>query len=357
MDLVGVMLMEHLRRDYAGQVAPEAVAPPIRPVTRRAAANRVWLRFVEYPRWLARNRGRFDLFHVVDHSYSQLLHEIPRERAIVTCHDIDTFRCLLEPRKDPRPLAFRLMTRRILAGFRKAAHVACDSAATMNDLARHGVMDPSRMSVVPLAPHPACSPEPDAEADAEAERLLGPSSPGAFDLLHVGSTMHRKRIDLLLRVTAMVRDELPGVRLVRVGGPLTPRQRRLARGYRIENAILELPFLDRRVLAAVYRRAAVALLTSQAEGFGLPVVEAMACGTPVVASDLPVLREVGGDATAYCGLENPPAWLAAVGQLLRQKRDSPETFHNWQQKCLEQSSKFSWKAYTEKMFAVYNKTL
>lgn len=357
MDLVGTMLVEHLRRDHAGEVEVEAVAPAIRPVTSRVSVNRAWLRFVDYPSWLRRNRARFDLFHIVDHSYSQLVHDLPPGRAIVTCHDIETFRCLLEPDKDRRPLPFRLMTRRILAGFKKAAQVACDSHATLDDLVRHSVLPPERLSVVPLAPHPSCSPDPDPPADAEAERLLGPKRPGAFDLLHVGSTVHRKRIDLLLRVSAMVRDVFPGARLVRVGGTLNPIQRRLARGYGIGSAILELPFLDRAVLAAVYRRATVALLTSEMEGFGLPVVEALACGTPVVASDLPVLREVGGDVASYCGLEDPACWLASVTRFLALQRDSPHMFLEWQRKCTEQGAHFSWKAYAKSMLAVYNKSL
>ena len=61
-----------------------------------------------------------------------------------------------------------------------------------------------------------------------------------------------------------------------------------------------MPLLDRDELADLYRRAALVLLPSDREGFGLPVVEAMACGTPVVASDIPALREIGGDAAAYC---------------------------------------------------------
>ena len=65
-----------------------------------------------------------------------------------------------------------------------------------------------------------------------------------------------------------------------------------------------LPFLDRATLAAVYRRSALVLLPSEREGFGLPVLEALACGTPVVASDIDALREVGGDAVRYCPAED-----------------------------------------------------
>ena len=76
-------------------------------------------------------------------------------------------------------------------------------------------------------------------------------------------------------------------------------------------------FVDERTLAALYRRAALVLLPSEREGFGLPLLEAMACGTPVVASDLPVLREVGGSAVEYCPVGEIDAWVGAVSALRR----------------------------------------
>src|SRR5258707_15211653 len=98
-----------------------------------------------------------------------------------------------------------------------------------------------------------------------------------------------------------------------------------------------MPFLERKVLASVYRRAAVVLLPSDAEGFALPLVEAMACGRPVVASDLPVLREVGGDAAFYCSAPDANSWIQTACALLggRDDRDRVRARTAW-------AARFSW---------------
>ncbi len=347
MDIVGDMLQQNLRPP----IEPQQILRPIRKVTPNLALNRLWLRFVDYPRWVRRNRSRFDVFHIVDHSYSQLAHELPPERTVITCHDIDTFRSVLEPKQHPRSPAFRMMTKRILAGFERAAHVACDSSATLADLERFNVLPRARMSVVPLGTHPSCSPEPDPEADLKAAALLGP--PGqTVDILHVGSTIARKRIDVLLRVFAEAKRTIPNLRLLRVGGPFTPEQAAMA-----GEGVLVLPFVDRATLAAIYRRASLVLLPSDAEGFGLPVTEALACGTPVLASDLPVLREVGGHAAEYCLPADVPSWTAALLRLIAERDEFPQSWETRRLKGIAQSQLFSWANYSICMTNVYNKLL
>jgi glycosyltransferase involved in cell wall biosynthesis len=344
MDLVGQM---HAAQLSALGIPHQVIAPPIRRRTPSFALDRLFFRFGDYPR-LARGL-KHDLFHIIDHSYSQLIHALPAARTVVTCHDIDTFRSVLEPHRDPRGTPFRLMTNRILSGFRQAAHVACDSIATYDEIRKFDLIPAARLSVVPLGVHPACSPEPDEAADGEAARLLN-HHPGPA-LLHVGSTIARKRIDLLLRVFAKVHSRHPDLRLIRIGGPRTQPQRELARQLGVESLILELPYLDREVLAAVYRRATLVLQPSDAEGFGLPVAEAMACGTPVVASDLPVLREVGGDAAVYCPPGDEAAWVAEVEKLLGKPLNSLRAA------SLKHASQFCWVSYTKRMSDVYNSLL
>jgi glycosyltransferase involved in cell wall biosynthesis len=361
MDLVADMLMKQLRATYAGQIEATLFRPrmrarasmiPLAGSTRTAFtvdrfSNRLW----DYPRAARQLGASFDVFHVVDHSYAQVVHALPPGRALVTCHDLDTFRCVLEPELDPRSAPFRAMTRHILDGLRKAAHIACDSEATRDALVEKAHVDGSLTSVVLNGPHPSCSPEAEPAADAEAGRLLGPAGRYA-ELLHVGSTIARKRIDVLLHVVAAVRKQCPDVRLVRVGGPFTAEQRAVVRDLGLDEAIVVLPFLDRSTLAAVYRRSALLLLPSEREGFGLPVVEALACGTPVVASDIDPLREVGGDAIEYCEADDVEAWTGTVRRLLAERRDR-DLRRIRRDAGIARASSFSWSRYAADVASLY----
>ena len=363
MELVPDMLFEQLTLRHSDKFAASELCAPMQHYFTRLPfwgqralffnADRLMNRFAAYPRWLERRASQFDLFHLIDHSYAQIVHHLPPERTIVTCHDLDTFRCLLDPEKERRPRWFRMMTQRILNGFRQAAHVIAVSAATRDQIVRHGLMPAERVTVIHNGVHPSCSALPDPEADAEAARLLPANPNGAVRLLHVGSVAPRKRIDVLLRVFAAVRRDLPQAQLVRIGGDFTPAQLQLARDLNIEKSIVVLPQLTRRLLAAIYRRANLLLLTSEAEGFGLPVIEALACGCPVVASDIPVLREVSGSAIDYCPIADIDAWKQTVLQLGPEnstRRLSPES-------AVAYATRFSWVENARKTADIYKKVL
>ena len=363
MDLVADMLFDRLQREHAAFIEATLVRPSMRrraglvPGAHRLAwapsidrvANRLW----DYPRVLTRSAPRFDLFHVVDHSYAQLVHRLPPERTIVTCHDLDTFRSILDPALERRSPMFRAMTRHILDGLRKAGHIACDSNATRDALVAKAGIAADRTSVVPNGPHPSCTPRPEPAADVEAARLLGPRSAGYVEILHVGSTIVRKRIDVLLRVFKALHDTHRDVRLVRVGGPFTAAQQALVRELGIGGAVVVLPMLDRATLASVYRRSALLLMTSEREGFGLPVLEALACGTPVVASDVPAMREVGGYAVSYCPVEDVDAWMRTVSRLLDERRHQPAQWTMRSETGIRRAAAFSWSRYASDVVDIY----
>jgi len=361
MDLVADMLYEHLRREHASTVEATLVRPPMpRRLTRlplvaapakASILDRALARQWDYPRALGAIRGRFDVYHVVDHTYAHLVHALPADRTVVTCHDVDAFRSILQPEDEQRSAPYRWMSARILAGLRLAAHVPCDSESTRDALVSLAGFPQDRLSVIANGTDTARWQDTDALADLEAARLLGPRQ--GVELLHVGSTIPRKRIDILLDVFAAVKAERKDARLIRVGGPFTAEQRVRARELGILDAVVVLPFVDRATLAAVYRRAALTLLPSEREGFGLPLVESLASGTPMVATDIPVLRELGGDAVSYCPLEDIVQWAIAILALLAERERLPERWRLRRAAGVSRASDFSWSHYAARLVGIY----
>jgi glycosyltransferase involved in cell wall biosynthesis len=364
MDLTAQMVFDHLQSEAGPHLRVGRIRPGMRrlfsalPASPRFALNadRVVARFLDYPRALRRQRARFDLFHIVDHSYAHLACELPGDRTVITCHDVDAFRCLARPGSGVRQFVMRAMAQRSLQGLRRAARVLCVSAATRDELIAARLVEPERTAIIHNGVHPACSPFPDPDADAEAARLCG-AGPDSIPVLHVGSTVARKRIEFLLKVIAEVRKQRPNVILLRVGGPLTGPQKAIAACLGLEPCITTLPRLSPRVLSAVYRRAVLVLQPSEREGFGLPVAEALACGTPIIASGLPSLQEVGGGAAVYCPVGDLTAWCGEVVRLIDEYRSHQGHLPERRLPGLAQAAKFSWTAHARQLMAIYRDLL
>jgi glycosyltransferase involved in cell wall biosynthesis len=348
MDLVADTLLSKLSTLECGLgLHVELLRPTLR--DRGPGIGRYVNRFWDYPRWLKQRSRHFDVFHVVDHSYAHLVHQLPADRTIVTCHDIDAFLPVAAPSLSTTRLPLAL-TRRVLSGMRKAAHVTCISNATYDEARRYNLLPADRSSVVPVGTRDGFSGSPVREPDAALESLLGPREPGCIELLHVGSCITRKRIDRLLEVFAAIRRTEPHARLLKAGGAFTAAQQQHIESMDLARSVTQLPFLDSGQLASLYRRADVLLLSSDREGFGLPVVEALACGTPVIATDIPVFREVGGDAVTYCAPEFVEDWVAAF---LRLREEPSEQADGRRQRGFKRARQFSWDGFATHMARLY----
>ncbi len=171
-------------------------------------------------------------------------------------------------------------------------------------------------------------------------------------LLHVGTCNKRKRIDVLLDVVAAVRQTVPDLRLVKVGGAWSADHRQRIARLGLAGAITHVCGLTRVELAEVYRRAPVVLVPSGAEGFGLPVIEALACGAAVASSDIPALREAGGPAAAFVPVGDVGAWSDVVAKLLTDRSAAPP---RWDR--LAWAGRFTWTAHAKIIARAYHQLL
>ena len=260
----------------------------------------------------ALGRGRaFDVWHVMDGSRAFLSLALPRDRLVITAHDIIPW---LQARRrfpgaPPVGAAARWLWRRNGAAMRSARHLVCDSACTAQDVQREFGVDPARCSVVPLPVRPTL-------AILAADRSSAPSERPEGIVMHVGNDAFYKNRAQVLRVFARLDSDHPR-RLVMVGPPPSADLEQLVHQYGMAPRVEWVVGVTDEELAAWYRRASVLLFPSVYEGYGWPVLEAMGFGVRVVASDRGSLPEVVGMDDTFVALDDEVGMADAVMDALR----------------------------------------
>ncbi len=254
-------------------------------------------------------------------------------RQVVTIYDVISARY---PEYLPSPamrLIFEVTTRLAL---RTAGHILTLSEASRQDLVTLYRVDPARISVTPLAADPRFRP---AHPDAidSLKRRLG--LPDRY-VLYVGINKPHKNLTRLVEAWAQVeKQSATDCHLVLAGreDPRYPQAREHAAALGLER-VLFLGAVAEVDLPALYSGAELFVFPSLYEGFGLPVVEAMACGTPVACSNVSSLPEVADDAALLFDPHTPEAIAAAIHQVLRDAGLRAAL----RQRSLEQAGHFSW---------------
>lgn len=221
---------------------------------------------------------------------------------------------------------------------KRATLVLTNSENTKADVVRHFKVPPEKVRVIPLAAAECFRVRPDTGPAAAAlgQRGLGPRP----FLLFVGKLSVRRCVPMLIRVFGQLvhRDRLAH-QLVIVGqNHLGLPLKELARAFGIDDRILHLPRVSDEELVALYNRADCLVLPSLYEGFGLPIVEAMACGCPVIVFRNSALAEVGAGAVHYPASSSAEGLLEALQAVL----SSPVLRAELRQKGLERAREFSW---------------
>jgi glycosyltransferase involved in cell wall biosynthesis len=228
---------------------------------------------------------------------------------IVIVHDLAVL-CMPQHATLQKRLLMQPMLRQVV---KTASVIGTVSRASQAEIVQRLGVAEARTAVFPGAAHPSCRPAP-ADAVASARSRYGLTS---RYVLTVGTLEPRKDLQTLLRAFDRLRQSGEAHELVVVGGRGW-KDRALVRELeaRAGNGVRWLGYVKEGDLAALYTGADLFAFSPVLEGFGLPLVEAMACGTAVVASDVPALREVGGDVARYVPPGDDALFARAIGEEL-----------------------------------------
>lgn len=286
-------------------------------------------------------RDRVDVFH----GTSFRLRARGRLGSVVTIHDLSAERL---PGLGGRRFGQRLASAKTRWTARRAERVIADSRSGAADVAAVFGVAPERIVVVPLGVGPEFFPEPPPVQEAVRARL----APGREGLiLFCGTLEPRKDVPTLVRAFARVPGGRHRYRLVLAGGDgrASAEIATLVSRLGLGDAVAFEGYMDVAQLRGLYSAATLFVLPSLYEGFGLPVLEAMACGTPVIATDSSSLPEVVGDA----GLLVPPGDPEALAGAMARVLDDADLAADLRQRGLRRAKGFTWEATAAKTLAVY----
>jgi glycosyltransferase involved in cell wall biosynthesis len=282
----------------------------------------------------------------VYHATEHLLPRLKRVPSVFTLHDIAYLRYpqyhLLQNR-----LFLRWMMPRFL---RQADHIIAISESTRRDALQHYRLDPAKIGVIPEGVEPRFTSAVEAKQLDAVRRAY--DLPARF-ILFVGTIEPRKNLPTLLEAYAALRSKHPDVGLVIAGGKGWLYQsffdRLTALG--LPNVVKLTGFVTDEQLPALLNAAEVFAFPSHFEGFGLPPLEAMACGVPVVCSNASSLPEVVGDAGLLVPPDDSRAWVEALDRVL----SNPGLRLELRGRGLARARQFTWEAAARQTLAVYQR--
>lgn len=303
---------------------------------------RLWYR-LHLPLWIQAWTGPLDLFHATDFFLPPVQ---PGTRTVVTVHDLSFVR---EP-ETTMPGMSRHLNEWVPRSVRQADHVIAVSEATRQDLIELYQTPPQKISVLYHGVTPDFQPvlEPDRLAAVRHKYGLGQQP----FILSVGTIQPRKNYQRLIQAFAALN---PALALVIVG----------SKGWHYEAIFDEvarcgltgrvyfLGFTADADLPALYSAASLFVYPSLYEGFGIPALEAMACGTPVIASNQSALPEVVGDAGLLVDPCDGEAWTAAISRLWA----DPALCQKLAQAGRARAAQFTWEGMAVKLLNLYKELL
>jgi len=310
--------------------------------------SKYYERYYQYPSSI--NRCQADIFHIIDHSDGHILHWLKhaKQPKIVTCHDLVN---LVQPENIQNqariPWISMMAWKFAIGGLVQADHIIAVSKHTAKDVNHLLDIVPEQITVIPNAVEPYFKQLPQTQVIALRQKL--DIKPQTFCLLNVGSSHPRKNIMAVLHTLQILRSQnFPAV-LLKAGADFSTEQKAFIGAHGLDANIMYLGTPDSSALVEIYNVADVLLAPSLYEGFGMTLLEAMACGTPVVTSNVTSLPDVSGDA----GILASPTDIEALSKAVYTLAHQSDYRNLLIQKGLERVKAFTWEKTAEEVATLY----
>ena len=312
-------------------------------IVAESAGNYSFTEQVKIP--LALRREKVDLFHAPHYVLPPL---VPC-RSVVTIHDCIH---LMFPQYLPNRLALRYARTSIAMAARRATRVMTVSETSKRDIIRFFGTEADKIDVI----HNAYDERFDEPREEEISRVRERYQLHEDFVLYVGNVKPHKNLERLIEAFHLVRARgLDHVKLVMIGDDISKYAalRRAVHQHQLHKYVRFLGYLPEGTLAAMYRLASVFVFPSLYEGFGLPPLEAMASGTPVVTSNVSSLPEVTGDAAVLVDPYDPAAIADGIARVLT----DDDLAAQMRVRGLARAHEFSWETSIRRVREIYGEVL
>ena len=320
-----------------------SLGPRFQPVVERAGNYSV-LEQVSVP--LSLRRAKVDLFHAPHYVVSPLT-TCP---TVVTIHDCIHLRF---PQYLPNRRSHLYARVMMTMAARRAKRILTVSQASKEDILRYLRVPAAKIEVIYNALDERLATPPTTDEILRVRERFQLNAPF---VLYAGNIKPHKNVDRLIEAFAIARkDRRDDLKLLIIGDEISkyPNLRRLVHRFQLHQHVRFLGFVPEATLAVLYRLAAVFVFPSLHEGFGLPPLEAMASGTPVITSNVSSLPEVVGDAALLIDPMNP----AAIAQAMRRVLEDPALRADLIRRGCERVKAFSWERSAARTLQVYEEVL
>ena len=305
-------------------------------------------RFYNHPRSVSRMEA--DIFHIIDHTDGHIAYGLKKlgKPVVITCHDLVQYVYPEILKNESRfPALSMAALKYSFRGTTVADRTIAISTNTAKDISHWLNIDPRQVEIVLNGVESVfCRLSPEVVRDWRSQYA---KSPEEICLLNVGSTHQNKNISTVLKVVKAIADKDVPVRLWKVGDDFIPEQKQFIKDNALEPYISFVGKPNLEGLIRFYNAADLLLAPSLYEGFGLTILETMACGTPVITSNVSSLPEVAGDAAV---LVEPTDVKAITEAVLRIDGDSAFR-DDLIAKGLSRCKEFTWRKTAEQVAKVY----